>query len=72
VIPQTRLILINKELADYIGTLEDDEKFELGAEDGTFIINYTDWATIYNKLYVTIDFPACWSGRRFTDSWKKD
>lgn len=58
-----------KELTDYISKLGDDEKFELGAEDGTFLIEYKDWSTIYNKLYVTIDFPDTWTGIRFNDSW---
>lgn len=60
-----------EEIIEYIDSLEDDEKFEIGKEDGTFIINYSDWSTIYNKLYVTIDFPASWSGVRFKDSWKE-
>lgn len=58
-----------EEIIEYIDSLEDDEKFEIGKEDGTFIINYSDWSTIYNKLYVTIDFPASWSGVRFKDKW---
>ena len=58
-----------EEIIEYIDSLEDDEKFEIGKEDGTFIINYSDWSTIYNKLYVTIDFPASWSGVRFKDEW---
>jgi hypothetical protein len=61
-----------KELDEYIAGLEDDEKFELGAEDGTFLITYEDWASIYNKLYVTIDFPSNWSGMRFIDTWKEE
>uniref|UniRef100_A0A7S3KEW9 Calpain catalytic domain-containing protein n=1 Tax=Euplotes crassus TaxID=5936 RepID=A0A7S3KEW9_EUPCR len=60
-----------KELDVYVEELEDDEKFEIGEEDGTFIINFEDWSTIYNKLYVTIDFPPSWTGFRFTDSWNK-
>ena len=53
-----------EELNQYIGNLEKDEKFGLGDEDGTFLISYDDWSNIYNKLYVTIDFPQDWSGIR--------
>ena len=53
-----------EELNQYIDNLEKDEKFGLGDEDGTFLISYDDWSNIYNKLYVTIDFPQDWSGIR--------
>lgn len=61
-----------KEIDSYLDELEDDEKFEIGKDDGTFLINYDDWSTIYNKLYVTIDFPASWSGVRFIDRWEEE
>jgi hypothetical protein len=32
-------------------------------------MNYEDWSTVYNKLYVTIDFPFNWSGIRFIEKW---
>lgn len=51
-------------LQKYIDGLEEDEEFELGAEDGTFLMSYEDWTNVYNKLYVTIDFPPNWSGIR--------
>lgn len=63
------IIEYRSELEAYINKLEPDEQFELGAEDGTFLINYKDWASIYNKLYVTIDFPDHWSGIRYIDHW---
>ena len=44
-------------------------QFEIGAEDGTFFIKYDDWSKIFNKLYVTIDFPDNWCGIRFVDKW---
>ena len=56
-------------LQQYVDKLKKEEKFEIGAEDGTFFINYQDWSHIFNKLYVTIDFPDSWSGVRFTDNW---
>lgn len=32
-------------------------------------MEYSDWADVYNKLYVTIDFPPKWTGIRFEDEW---
>jgi hypothetical protein len=60
-----------EELQAYVNSLESDEQFEIGAEDGTFFIDYENWSTIYNKLYVTIDFPESWSGMRFTHKWNE-
>jgi hypothetical protein len=61
-----------EEIQEYIDKLEFDERFEIDAEDGTFLIDYVNWASIYNKLYVAIDFSEQWSGRRFTDNWTKE
>lgn len=63
-------IEVNRNLLQkYVDGLEDDEKFQIGADDGTFFISYDDWANIFNKLYVTIDFPDNWVGIRFNDRW---
>lgn len=71
------------ELIAYNETLEEDEQFALQAEDGSFLISYDDWGTIYSKLYCAIDFPPIWSAVRyeffiiyclwfrFTDNWDK-
>jgi hypothetical protein len=61
-----------EEIQEYIDKLEPDERFEIGAEDGTFLIDYVNWSSIYNKLYVAIDFPDQWSGRRFFDNWSRE
>jgi hypothetical protein len=61
-----------EEIQEYIDKLDFDERFEIDAEDGTFLIDYANWASIYNKLYVAIDFSEQWSGRRFTDNWTKE
>ena len=41
-------------LQKYVDDLEDDEKFEIGAEDGTFFISYQDWSQIYNTFLVDL------------------
>lgn len=40
-------------LEKYIESLEEDERFDLDDEnDGTFLINFKEWRTIYNKFFV--------------------
>ena len=50
---------------DYINDLPEDEQFEFGKNDGTFLINYASFRDIYNKLFVVNDFPDNWSAIRF-------
>jgi hypothetical protein len=52
--------------------MNDDEPFEAGADDGTFLMTYEDFCTIFNNMYVCIDFPYHWSGIRYKASWEKD
>jgi hypothetical protein len=41
-----------------------DERFQFGANDGTFLINYDSWRNIYNNMFLTFDFPDNWIGIR--------
>lgn len=57
-------------ITNYIGgLLDDDEKFEFPADDGTFLMNYKMFRTIFNNLFVCIDFPEDWSGIRYAGTW---
>lgn len=56
---------------DYIDTLAPDEKFDLGADDGTFFMDYNDWKDNFSTLFVNVDFPEKWTGVRFTSKWTK-
>mmetsp|Transcript_26808 Transcript_26808/g.35850 ORF Transcript_26808/g.35850 Transcript_26808/m.35850 type:complete len:155 (+) Transcript_26808:960-1424(+) len=58
-----------EKLNEYIGELEVDERFELGANDGTFLINYASFRDIYNRLFVVNDFPDDWSAVIFKTEW---
>jgi hypothetical protein len=46
-----------------------DEKFDPLEEDGTFLINYRNWRTIFNKMFFCIDFPESWSCVRYCSRW---
>ena len=61
--------MLEEKLETYIENLPEDEAFDLGAVDGTFLINYASWRDIYNRLFVVNDFPSDWSAIRFTSQW---
>jgi hypothetical protein len=58
-----------KMILKYVAELEDDEKFELQADDGTFLIDYQNFRDVYNRLFIAIDFPVHWNGIRFFSKW---
>ncbi len=64
-------ILIYKDQLDkYISELnDDDEKFVPGEEDGTFLMTYEDWSSIFNNMYICVDFPENWNGIRYSSRW---
>lgn len=54
----------------YISQLEDEERFDIDDEnDGTFIINYKEWRTIYNNFFLVNNFPEDWWGVYFDSKW---
>jgi len=57
------------ELEKYINELQDEEKFELNEEDGTFLINYASFRDIFNRLFVANNFPDSWWAIRFNYEW---
>lgn len=58
-------------LLEYIQKLPPDEQFPLESDDGTFFMEYTEWASIFNVLFMNIDFPDRWTGVRFRSQWTK-
>jgi len=53
----------------YIQTLSPDEQFELGEDDGTFLMHYSDWKESFSTLFLNLDFPEDWTGVRFKSKW---
>ena len=45
------------------------EDYDPEADDGTFFMCYKDWRRVFNNLFVSIKFPADWSGRRARAEW---
>jgi len=56
-------------IMSYISTLPPDEKFELDADDGTFLMCYDDWKDNFSTLFLNNDFPEDWTGVRFQSAW---
>ena len=46
-----------------------DEQFDLGADDGTFLMHYSDWKENFSTLFLNLDFPEDWTGVRFKSAW---
>jgi hypothetical protein len=55
----------------YIQSLPPDEQFQLGADDGTFLMHYDDWKDNFSTLFLNVDFPEDWTGVRFRSKWTK-
>lgn len=49
--------------------MPEDERFSLGADDGTFMMHYSDWKENFSTLFLNIDFPEDWTGVRFRSEW---
>ena len=53
-----------------VNKLGADEKFNPNdSNDGTFLMCYSDWRSLYNNLFTCVDFPDNWSGVRFKSKW---
>ena len=48
---------------------KDVEKFSADEDDGTFLICYSDWRKLFNNLFVSLNFPNEWTGKRIKDQW---
>jgi len=59
-------------IVEYIETLAPDEQFELGTDDGTFLMHYSDWKEQFSTLFLNLDFPEDWTGVRFKSRWTKN
>jgi len=43
---------------------EPPEKYVLNEDDGTFMMCFKDWRTVYCNLFMCVKFPEEWSGMR--------
>lgn len=48
------------------------ERPQLEDEEGTFLMCFSDFRKIFNKLFVCIDFPDSFVGVRFADEWSEN
>lgn len=65
------------ELRDHLNVVQ-EEVNKLGSDelwdpydnnDGTFLMCFKDWRSIYTNLFACVDFTDEWSGIRFVDAW---
>ncbi len=48
------------------------ERVEANFNDGTFFMPFTDWLKYFTSLFVAINFPNTWSGRRTQGKWSAE
>jgi calpain len=48
------------------------EEFDPEANDGSFLMRYSDWRKVYNNLFCCVKFPKEWSGKRFYEEWTEE
>ena len=53
----------------YIDSLPPDDQFSLDADDGIFMMHYSDWKENFSTLFLNLDFPDAWTGVRFSSGW---
>jgi Calpain family cysteine protease len=56
-------------LKAYNEDLEKNERFVVGKDDGTFLINYQEWREYFNRFFCAIDFEDSWNAIRFESKW---
>jgi Ca2+-binding EF-hand superfamily protein len=65
---RSNLDLVQAEVAK----LGDDENWNPeDSNDGTFMMCFRDWRSIYDNLYSCVDFAEAWSGVRFEGEWTR-
>lgn len=52
--------------------MEEDEQFDLNAEDGLFFMNFQLFRQVYDKIFIAQNFPDEWWCVRFETEWNDD
>lgn len=52
-----------------MNTLEVDDWYQVGEQDGIFFIHYEDFISLYNKVFIAVNFPNSWNGVRVRGIW---
>jgi hypothetical protein len=50
----------------------EQEKVEMNFNDGTFFMTFDAWFQIYTSLFVAVNFPANWTGKRTQGKFSSD
>lgn len=50
---------------------EEEDGFTPGKDDGSFMINYSNWRDIYNNMFIIYDFPNSYNAIRCKSEWSK-
>lgn len=49
-----------------------EERVDVNFNDGTFFMPYEDWLQYYTSIFIAIQFPKTWCGKRSGGKWSAD
>ena len=52
--------------------MDEEERFNLDDDDGTFLMNYKNFRQVYDKLFVAQNFPDNWCAIRYSSKWTEE
>jgi hypothetical protein len=50
----------------------EQERAEVNFNDGTFFMTFEEWLKNYTSLFVAVNFPSTWTGKRTQGQWSGD
>lgn len=56
-------------IINMINEMEKDERFDPYDDDGLFFMNYKSFRSVFDKVFVAINFPDEWSAVRYKAKW---
>lgn len=54
------------------GGVRQQERLEQNFNDGTFLMTFEDWLKYFTSLFIAIQFPESWCGKRAQGKWSVD
>lgn len=62
----------NTEIEKAFNVGKEQEKVQQNFNDGTFLMPFDDWRKYYTSLFVAINFPRTWCGKRAQGNWSSE
>ena len=60
--------MYDKEISQ-VFSINEAEQTAINKMDGTFFMRYEDWVENFTHIFIAVDFPASWTGKREVGDW---